>query len=170
MSTCGVLEMLGGQVEALFDAVFVQFDAVLAGQYSDVELPLETGADLVDLEDSLDVGQGLLRGDVVDGGEPGEGTLGMAGLDGQPHVFDLVTSRAKTNQAIQVLDLAVVVIAPDLVSLHEVAISSAATDFADIPSIPEGRLLQPFPGCRADIRADVAVPAGARNKFDRELH
>lgn len=95
---------LFGQVETLFEAAFVQFDSVVAGQNSDVELPWEAGANLVDHEDSLNVGQGLRRRDVVDSGKPGKGALSVPGLNRQPHVLDLVAPRTKAKQTIKALN------------------------------------------------------------------
>lgn len=161
---------LRGQIKAQFDTAFVELDAVVARQQLDIKSPLESGANFMDLEGALDVGDGLSRGYAVDAGQPGQGALRMAGLHRQSEVLDLVAVGAEAYQAIEVLDLPVIVVAPYLVSFDEVSVAGAGAYLASMPSSLKSGVLQTIPGGRADVRADIAVPARARHQFDSELH
>lgn len=158
---------LSGQIEAQLDPVFVQLDPIALSQQFNVKLPLELAAYFMYLKSALNVDQGLAWGDFVDGGQPSQGALSVAGFDGESDVFDLVAAWAKRDQTIEALNQSVIVVYPYFMGFDRVCVAGSGADFADMTGLMECFTLQPFPGFRTNIRADIAVPAAARHQFDR---
>lgn len=151
-----------------FDAATIQVDAVLAQQF-DVELVAVDGSGGVFGESRLDVGEGDVRSNLVDLAEPGHRFLKPVAAplrEREADVLDAVTTRTQGDQADQLLDPQAVVVSPDLMALNRVRRPCAIADLAAVLGGEECSSLQRKPGGRADVGADVAIPATTWHEFD----
>lgn len=150
-----------------FDAATVQIDAVLAEQL-DIELIGEAGALRVFGENSLDMGEGDFRGNLIDGAEPGQRFLDSVLLtEGkrQAKVLDSMAAWAQRDQPTKGLDAKAVVVVPHLVAFDGVRGPYAVAYLAPPPGGHEGHLLQSPPGRGGDVGTDVLIPAAAGDEL-----
>jgi len=112
-------------------------------------------------EGALDQLQGLIRADGIHMAQPLDGFVGIATLDREADMFYLVAPWAQCHQPIQALDEAVVIVVPNFVALDWVMRATVRADLAAIIGSPKAEAFQPAPSGFADVRTDVAVPAGS---------
>lgn len=112
-------------------------------------------------EGALDQLQGLIRAYGIHMAQPLDGFICLATLYGEADMFHLVAPGAQCHQPIQALDEAVVIVVPNFVALDRVMGATVRADLAAVIGCPKADAFQPAPGGFADVRTDVAVPAGS---------
>ncbi|EMX0692051.1 hypothetical protein AAF189_005795 [Pseudomonas aeruginosa] len=114
-------------------------------------------------EGALDQLQGLIRGYGIYMAQPLDRFVGLVTLNGEADMLHLVAPWAERYQSIQALDEAMVIVVPDLVALDGVMRPSAQADLAAVVGSLKAVAFQLIPGGIADVRSDIAVPAGSRD-------
>jgi hypothetical protein len=83
-------------------------------------------------------------------------------------VFYFMARGAQGDQSFELLDMALVIIGPDFVTLYRPICTLSSTNFTNISGFMGGPFLEDFPDIRRKVGAYIGVPTAFRNKLNRE--